>query len=74
MNEFVTFFGMLDTEKMEKLRTALCLSQAEAAKRAGLSGKQVWNDIVQGRRKNITMETLDAIAAALSCEAKELIK
>jgi transcriptional regulator with XRE-family HTH domain len=65
---------MLDTEKMEIRRKRLGLSQEEAAKRAGLSGKQVWNDIVQGRRKNITMETLDAIAFALACEARELIK
>ena len=65
---------MLDTQKMEALRKKLVISQAEAAKRAGLAGKQVWNDIVQGRRKNITMETLDAISSALQCSAKELVK
>lgn len=65
---------MLDTEKMEVLRKRRGHSQEDAAKRAGLSGKQVWNDIVRGRRKNITMDTLDAIALALGCEARELIK
>lgn len=65
---------MLDTEKMEKLRKKLGLSQEEAARRAGLAGKQVWNDIVRRRRHNITMETLDAIAFALACKSRDLIQ
>jgi DNA-binding Xre family transcriptional regulator len=65
---------MLNAEKMEQLRRKRGLSQAEAAKRAGLTGKQVWSDIVRGRRSNITMTTLDSIAAALECSAKDLIR
>ncbi|MHB1155278.1 MAG: helix-turn-helix domain-containing protein [Phycisphaerales bacterium] len=65
---------MLDTQKMESLRKKLGLTQEQAAQRAGLPGKQVWNDIVQNRRRNITMDTLDALAKALACHPKELIK
>lgn len=56
------------------MRTAAKLTQAEAAERAGLTGKQVWSDLEQGRRSNITLETLERIAAALGVKAKDLLK
>jgi len=65
---------MLDLEKIELLRKERGLSQQEMALRAGLTGKQVWNDIVQGRRENITMKTLDAIAKALGVNPREIIR
>ncbi len=65
---------MLDIDKMELIRKEHGLTQEAAAKRARMRGKQVWNDIVQGRRKNVTMETLDNIAVALGVNARELIK
>lgn len=65
---------MLDTKKMEARRKALGLSQEEAASRAGLATRQQWNNIVSGRRSNVTMETLDKIAEALNCNSRELIK
>jgi transcriptional regulator with XRE-family HTH domain len=65
---------MLDIGKMKALREKLKLSQDEAAKKAGLSGRQRWNDIESGRRAGITLTTLDAIAKALGVKAKDLLK
>ncbi len=64
----------LDAKKLRDMRTAAKLTQAEAAERAGLTGKQVWSDLEQGRRSNITLETLERIAAALGVKAKDLLK
>lgn len=65
--------SMLDREKIEARRQALGLSQAEAATKAGLASRQVWNNIVSGRKANVTMETLSKIANALDCHPRELI-
>jgi transcriptional regulator with XRE-family HTH domain len=65
---------MLDVAKMKSLREKLGLSQEEAAKRAGLKGRQRWNDIESGRKAAITLTTLDQIAKALGVKAKELLK
>ncbi|HEX8555934.1 MAG TPA: helix-turn-helix transcriptional regulator [Sphingomonas sp.] len=64
---------MLDREKIEVRRQALGLSQEEAANKAGLAGRQVWNNIVSGRKANVTMETLNKIANALDCHPRDLI-
>ena len=66
--------GILDTEKIERLRVAKDLSQEEAATKAGLGGRQKWSDIVTGRRTNITMDTLEGIAKALGVSARDLLK
>jgi transcriptional regulator with XRE-family HTH domain len=64
----------LDTVRMEARRRELGLSQQQAADRANLSGgRSHWNDIVNGRRANITMETLDRIADALGVNPSELV-
>jgi transcriptional regulator with XRE-family HTH domain len=65
---------MLDHEKMKRLREKKGLSQADAAKAAGLSSRQHWHLIESGDRPEITLATLDKIAAALGCKAKDLIK
>jgi transcriptional regulator with XRE-family HTH domain len=65
---------MLDFQKIRVLRERLGLTQAQAAKRAGMPSRATWNDIEKGRRANVTMETLDAIAKALGVRATELIK
>lgn len=65
---------MLDTAKVKARREKIGITQEEAAKRAGLPGRQRWNDIESGRRASITLDTLDKIAAALSCKAKDLLK
>lgn len=65
---------MLDREKMEECRKTLGLSQEEAAARAGLATRQAWNNIVSGRKANVTLDTLNRIAGALGCDPRELIK
>jgi transcriptional regulator with XRE-family HTH domain len=64
----------LDTNEIRRRRVALKLSQADAAELAGFTGAQVWSDIENGRRKNITLETLEKIAGALGVKAKDLLK
>lgn len=65
---------MLDTDKMESRRKSLGLSQEQAALRAGLNGRQSWQNIASGRKANVTMETLSKIAEALECDPRDLIK
>ena len=64
----------IDAEKIERLREGRGLSQEEAARLAGLGGRQKWSDIVAGRRKNVTIETLEKIAKALGVKARDLLK
>jgi transcriptional regulator with XRE-family HTH domain len=64
----------LDREKMRARRKALELNQTEAAERAGFSGgAPQWSDIENGRKPNVTLDTLAKIAAALECDARDLI-
>jgi len=65
---------MLHTEKLKQLRERAGLSQEDAAVRAGLKSKQAWWNIESGQQSNITLETLDKIAGALKCKAKDLLK
>jgi transcriptional regulator with XRE-family HTH domain len=64
----------LDTAKIRQLREALKLTQEQAAKRAGLSSRQKWNDIESGRQTNLTIELLERVARALGVSAKDLLK
>ncbi|HEV2296527.1 MAG TPA: helix-turn-helix transcriptional regulator [Tepidisphaeraceae bacterium] len=64
----------LDAPKVRELREAQKLSQAALAKRAGLPSAQYLSDIERGIRVNLTIETLDRIAAALGVKAKDLLK
>ena len=64
----------LDITKVEARRKELGLTQEEAAKKSKLPGRSYWNDIVSGRRSNITLEVLDNIARALNVSARDLIK
>ena len=66
--------GILDCGKIKGFREARKLSQEEAAKLAGLAGRQNWNEIEGGRRTNITMDTLERVAKALGVKAKDLLK
>lgn len=64
----------LDREKMKTRRKALGLNQTEAAEAAEFSGGfSQWSDIETGRKANVTMDTLAKIAAALQCDARDLI-
>src|SRR5262245_22722584 len=40
----------IDSDKIRRLRKGLRLSQTAAAKRAGLTGPQVWSDVENGQR------------------------
>lgn len=64
----------LDIKKIEVLRKALGLTQEEAASQANLPGRAYWNDIVSGRKANVTIEVLDSIARTLKVSAKDLIE
>ncbi len=63
----------IDTDKIRRLRESLGLTQAEAARRAGIPF-QNWNDVEHGRRPNLTVATLERIAAALGVKARDLLK
>ena len=64
----------LDTEKIEAVRKKLRLTQEGAAKKAGLAGRQHWNNIVNGNQGGITLTTLEKIAKALKVKARDLLK
>jgi transcriptional regulator with XRE-family HTH domain len=64
----------LDREKMKARRLELELNQTEAAERAGFKGGvAVWSSIERGDQPNVTLDTLAKIAAALECDARDLI-
>ncbi|HEY8749388.1 MAG TPA: helix-turn-helix transcriptional regulator [Tepidisphaeraceae bacterium] len=62
----------LDVARMREIRDAKDLTQTQAAARAGMSLGR-WNDIESGRRANVTIDTLGIIAAALGCDARDLL-
>lgn len=64
---------MLDFGKIRTLREAAGLNQEQAAKKAGIGSKSRWADIESGARANITIDTLDRIAAALDVEPADLL-
>lgn len=64
----------LDRAKLRQLRETQGLTMDDAAKLAGLPNRQRWNDIENGRKPNITLDTLDKIARALGVSAKDLLK
>jgi transcriptional regulator with XRE-family HTH domain len=66
----------LDVQKIKELREGLGLTPEEAAARAGFGGTrpgQSWRRIESGRRANVTMATLDAMARALDCSPRDLV-
>jgi transcriptional regulator with XRE-family HTH domain len=65
---------MLDNQRVKDRREKLSLTMEAAAEAAGMSGRQQWYMIESGRRDDITLSTLDRIANALKCKAKDLLK
>ena len=63
----------VDFAKIERLRVRAALTQAEIGQRVGLS-KQGWNNMVKGRRPNLSVQTLERIADVLGVAIAELIK
>lgn len=62
----------LDTEKVERLRIGVGLTQAAIARKVGIT-RQRWNDIVSGRSSNISIKTLDRISRSLRVESGDLL-
>ena len=62
----------LNVERIRELREKLKLTQTQAAEKAGMSVTR-WNDIESGGRRNVTIDTLSVIAAALGCDARDLL-
>lgn len=68
-------FGMpVDLEKIKALRLKKNWSFADAAQAAGFTNRQRWYQIESGTYDNITIRTLEAMAAALGVKAKDLLK
>jgi DNA-binding Xre family transcriptional regulator len=68
-----TWLTMLDLDKLQKLRDKRGFTQQQAAEAAGMTVAR-WNDIESGRRANVTIDTLNRIAAALGVKARDLLK
>lgn len=64
----------MNTDKIKTLRERLGLSQDDAARKAGFKGRQYWYNIESGKRTNIKIDTLEAIAKALGVKAADLLK
>ena len=65
----------LDVAKLKARREKLNMSQADAAAAAGFGGgRQQWSNIETGAKADIAISTLDRMAKALSCKAKDLLK
>lgn len=64
----------VDFEKMKQLRLDQDLTLAEVARRAKLANRQQLHQIERGLRPNLTINTLDRIAAALGVTVKDLLK
>lgn len=66
--------GIIDHTAIRDARLKKKISQAEAAKFAGLAGAGKWSEIETGKKKNVTTDTLERIARALGVKAKDLLK
>jgi transcriptional regulator with XRE-family HTH domain len=64
----------LDIEYLKKLRDRKGWTLAEAATQAGLKSAQHYENIESGRSANVTLTTLDKLAAAYGVSPKSLIK
>lgn len=65
----------IDLKKIKERREQLELSQAGAAEAAGFGGgRQQWSNIETGAKADVTISTLDKMAKALKCKAKDLLK
>lgn len=64
----------IDLKKIKARREALGLSMEQAAKAAGLSGRQTWYHIESGQRPDVAVSTLGKIAKALQCEPVDILK
>jgi len=64
----------LHVEKIKRLREQLGLTQEEAAKRAGLKGRQAWSNVENGWLTNPTLKTVENVARALGVKARDILR
>ena len=64
----------IDIERIRELRVKKNLTQQAAADAVGFSSRQVWYQLESGVLDNITVATLERIAAVLGVKAKDLLK
>ncbi len=69
-----TCCDVLDTAKVRRLREKKGMSQTQAAIAAGFNTRQRWYEVESGHKPNVTIDTLNRIAAALGVRAKDLLK
>jgi DNA-binding Xre family transcriptional regulator len=67
--------NLLNLVEIKARRQALGLTLTQAAIAAGWKdkGRTTWHDIEVGRRQNITLDTLAAMATALRCSFHDLL-
>ena len=65
---------MLDLRIVKRLREERGLSQEQAAKAAGMKGRQSWWNVESGHKANVRLSTLDQIAKALGVRGRDLLK
>lgn len=67
---------MIDGPKIKARREKMGLSLADAAIAAGWPGSRrtYWQDVEAGKRANVTIQTLEDMATALGCKAKDLLR
>jgi transcriptional regulator with XRE-family HTH domain len=63
----------LNPTQITTLRERANLTQAEAARRAGLT-RQGWGNLEHGRLPDPRASTLQRVAAALGCRVEELLE
>lgn len=65
----------LDLEKIKARRAKLGMTMEQAAEAAGFkSGRQYWYMLESGQRPDVPLSTVNRIAAALKCNAKDILK
>ena len=64
----------LNLDKIRALREKLGLTMEQAARLAGFPGRQRWYEIEAGRRGDVKLSTIEAVARALGVQARDLLK
>ncbi len=64
---------MVDTTFLKERRKSLGLTQAEAAKLAGMASHTMWARVETGARDDLRASTLVGMAKALRCSVDKLL-
>jgi transcriptional regulator with XRE-family HTH domain len=64
----------LNKERIKALREKLGLTQDEAARLAGFTSRQAWNNLEGGAVPNPRADTLAKVAKALGCRMEDLLQ